>query len=122
MINEIYISKDFKLKEFQCKGGTQEVKVHAQLIALLQILRTKVNKPIIVNSGYRTPEHNKKIGGSKDSFHMKGMAVDISIPKGWTVDSLAELGKQIGFTGIGRYNNFVHFDVRPIKAEWDYRK
>lgn len=121
MINEINISKNFKLREFACKGGTQEVKVHAEMIAKLQLLRERVGKPIIINSGYRTPEHNKRVGGSPTSYHMQGMAVDISIPSGWTVDRIAKLAKDIGFRGIGKYKNFVHLDVRPSVTEWDYR-
>lgn len=121
MINEINISKNFKLREFACKGGSQEVKVHAELVAKLQLLRDRVGKAIVINSGYRTPEHNKRVGGVVDSYHVKGMAVDISIPSGWTVDRIAKLAKDIGFTGIGKYRTFVHLDVRPKLTEWDNR-
>ena len=43
---------------------------------VLDPLREKVGK-IKVNSGYRTPEHNRQIGGSPTSQHIKGEAVDI---------------------------------------------
>lgn len=33
--------------------------------------------PFHINSGFRTPEHNKKVGGDPFSRHLKGMAVDI---------------------------------------------
>ncbi len=44
---------------------------------VLDPLREMIGSPIRVTSGYRTPEHNKKIGGSKNSQHTKGQAVDI---------------------------------------------
>lgn len=44
---------------------------------VLDPLREMINSPIRVTSGYRTPEHNKNIGGSKNSQHTKGQAVDI---------------------------------------------
>ena len=43
---------------------------------ILDPLRAKVGK-IRINSGYRTPEHNAKVGGSPTSQHTKGEAVDI---------------------------------------------
>ena len=36
-------------------------------------------EPIIINSGYRSPELNKKVGGSPTSNHLTGCAVDIRV-------------------------------------------
>lgn len=44
---------------------------------ILQPLREAYGKPIIVTSGYRSPELNKAIGGAKNSQHMRGQAADI---------------------------------------------
>ena len=46
---------------------------------ILEPLRDIVNKPIRVNSGYRSPQVNASVGGSKTSDHCKGMAVDIEV-------------------------------------------
>lgn len=46
---------------------------------ILDPLREKYGKPIIVNSAYRCPELNKAVGGSKTSQHMKGLAADITV-------------------------------------------
>ena len=46
---------------------------------VLQPLRMRYNKSIKVNSGYRSPEVNASVGGSKTSDHCKGQAVDIEI-------------------------------------------
>jgi uncharacterized protein YcbK (DUF882 family) len=46
---------------------------------ILDPLREAYGKPIKVNSGYRCPELNKIVGGSKTSQHVKGYAADISV-------------------------------------------
>jgi uncharacterized protein YcbK (DUF882 family) len=121
------LSKDFKLKEFRSRDGAPFTnEVYQNLIVLaknLQILREYVKKPITINSGYRSPEYNKKIGGASQSQHMKGRAGDIVI-KGMTpaevantIEQLINAGKmQQG--GLGRYPNFTHYDVRGTKARW----
>ena len=45
---------------------------------ILDPLREKYGKPIIVNSGYRSQALNKAVNGSKTSQHMKGLAADIT--------------------------------------------
>jgi hypothetical protein len=47
---------------------------------VLQPVREHFGKPVTINSGYRSPELNSAIGGSKTSDHCKGMAADIEIP------------------------------------------
>ncbi len=45
----------------------------------LEVLRERYGKPIIINSGYRSPQLNKKIGGVPTSNHLTGCAVDIRV-------------------------------------------
>lgn len=45
---------------------------------VLDPLREAWGKPITVTSGYRCPELNRRVGGSRTSHHMRGMAADIS--------------------------------------------
>lgn len=47
------------------------------LIKVLDIIREAWGKPITVNSGFRCLQLNKAVGGSKTSWHLKGMAADI---------------------------------------------
>lgn len=47
---------------------------------VLQPIRDYFAKGVKVNSGYRAPEVNAKVGGSKTSDHCKGQAADIEIP------------------------------------------
>jgi uncharacterized protein YcbK (DUF882 family) len=116
-MNKLKISKNFSLHEFACKDGSNLVKLDEKLIELLQQLRDRAGLPVTVHSGYRTPEHNKEVGGSPKSQHLEGKAADISV-KGWTPKKLAELAEIIGFNGIGLYETFIHVDVRNKKARW----
>lgn len=121
MLNDFYISKNFKLREFECKDGSQLVKIDSQLVAQLQCVRDKCKQPLIITSAYRSVSHNKFVGGSSDSQHLYGKAVDVRTPKGMTVDQFAKLGKECGFKGVGKYTWGCHFDVRTTLTEWDYR-
>ncbi|MDB6183170.1 DUF6127 family protein [Paracoccus fistulariae] len=52
----------------------------------LQALRNRLGKPLIVRSAYRSPEHNRAVGGAMRSKHMDGAAFDIAIvliPEAW---------------------------------------
>jgi uncharacterized protein YcbK (DUF882 family) len=80
------------------------------------VLRDAVGKSISITSGYRSPQHNKKIGGAKDSQHVKGMAADIKVagmtPKevALVIEGLIESGK-MKQGGIGIYPSCVHYDI-----------
>ena len=45
---------------------------------VLDPIRERWGVPIYVNSGYRSPELNKLVGGAKTSYHLRGMAADIT--------------------------------------------
>lgn len=114
------ITNHFKVKEFACRDGSPIVFVESYLVVLLEILRRKIKKPVIITSGYRTPEHNKKIGGAKYSYHMRGCAADI-IVKGMTPKEIAKTLDKIvpdDSCGIIVEESWVHFDTRSNK----YRK
>lgn len=112
-------AEHFTGKEFRCKDGTKEFLFCPNLIEVLERIRKIVNSPVIINSGYRTPEWNTKVGGTKCSYHMKGMAADIVV-KGHTTKEVAKIADEImkNHGGVIRYTNFVHVDVR----EGYYRK
>jgi uncharacterized protein YcbK (DUF882 family) len=113
------IGQHFKVREFACQDGSQVVFVDDYLVSILDILRNQVGKPVYITSGYRTPARNKKVGGAKYSYHMRGMAADIRI-EGMTAKEIAnKLNKIIPFgCGIIVYASWVHVDTRPNK----YRK
>ena len=77
------MTKNFKLKEFECKCGCDmPLEVYENIIKLasqLQFLRDYTGRPITINSAYRCLKHNAKVGGSKTSQHLLGKAADITI-------------------------------------------
>ena len=114
-----YLSENFKESEFMCKGTKTlpEKGIDPKLLELLESVRTHFGAPIKINSGYRSPEHNAKVGGAKNSYHVKGMAADIvvrGVPAKEVYSYLA--GSHYG--GVGRYSRFTHVDVRDGKARW----
>lgn len=113
------VGKHFKVKEFACKDGSQAVFIDTHLVSILDILRNKVGKPVIITSGYRTPEWNAKCGGAKYSYHLRGMAADIRV-EGMTAKEIAKKLNGIvpNECGIIVYDKWVHFDTRSNK----YRK
>lgn len=115
----LLIGRWFRVKEFACKDGSPVVFIDEHLVTILDILREKLRKPVIVTSGYRTPEWNKKCEGAKYSYHMRGMAADIRVEGMKAKDLANELNKIVpDECGIIVYNGWVHFDVRTGK----YRK
>lgn len=119
-MNKIKVSENFSLHEFQCTGAGQihdHVMLDEKLLELLQKLRTRINKPITINSGYRCPSRNAAVAGSPTSQHLYGKAADIAVP-GMSPNAVAAAAEQVGFTGIGTYNTFTHVDVRPAPARW----
>jgi uncharacterized protein YcbK (DUF882 family) len=121
------ITKNFNLNEFNSKcGRPMPANVRANIIELiknLQVLRDEVNRPISITSGYRSPEHNAKVKGAKNSQHIYGLAVDLKV-QGMTpkevvpiIEKLIKDGK-MKQGGIGIYPSWVHYDIRGTKARW----
>lgn len=121
------LTKNFQLAEFACKDGTPVpdnlIPAVTELAKNLQVLRDDIGEAVHLNSAYRTPAYNKKIGGVKDSQHTKGTASDITA-KSYTpkqlaacIEKLIKEGK-MKQGGIGVYPGFVHYDIRGVKARW----
>ena len=113
------VGQYFKVKEFACRDGSQVVFIDDYLCTILDILRNKIGKPIIITSGYRTPWWNANCDGAKYSYHMRGMAADIRV-KGMSAKELANKLNEIvpDECGIIVYSTWVHIDTRTKK----YRK
>jgi len=79
------------------------------------------NEPFQVVSGYRTAKTNAMLrrrsrGVAKNSYHIKGMAVDIAL-KTRSVRQISRAGLSLGAGGVGRYSrsHFVHLDSGPVR-------
>ena len=89
-----------------------------QLAEALENLRSRCgDSPLRILSGYRTPKHNRAVGGAVQSQHLLGRAADI--PYGYATYEEAAMS---GFTGIGTRGPWaVHVDVRlGPTARWTY--
>ena len=62
------------------KNQTHLDNLRRTAVHILQPVRDHFGKPVIVSSGYRSPELNRAIGGSTTSQHSVGEAADFEIP------------------------------------------
>ncbi len=117
---EKMLSANFRVREFACKDGTDQILISDALVELLQAIRDHFDAPVIISSGYRTPAHDKRVGGPGSGYHTKGMAADIYISKIPPVKIAAFAQLQLGKRGgieCGAYSSggYVHVDVRVGK-------
>lgn len=127
-----YVTEHFNVEEFDCKDGTSyphnwiETKLK-NLCKQLEVLRESLgNRKITILSGYRSPEHNKKVGGAKQSYHIQGIAADIRVegikPRvvAERIASLIKDGKMYP-GGLGDYSSWTHYDCRGKNVRWKNR-
>jgi len=117
----------FSPSEFACKcGGDCEPDMDRirHLAWVLHAIRERTGGPIRVNSGYRCPEHNAKVGGVANSQHVQSRAADIVVDGANPRDVAAIINMmmiegEIPNGGIGNYSTFTHVDIRHKPARWD---
>lgn len=123
---EMYLSKHFQLKEFASTNGSKiysdTVKYNPELINKLEQLFSLMQcSKIIVNSGYRTPMHDRAVGGSGTGEHVNGNAADIKVydKNGKVVSSkiVCCIAADLGFGGVAAIKGYTstHVDVRSTK-------
>lgn len=119
---EVKLAPNFKVKEFACKDNADVVFVAPELVDVLQNIRDHFDKPVNIDSGFRTDSYNKRkdVGGATYSQHLYGTAADIRIT-GVAPKDVAAYAESLlsGTGGIGIYSNFVHVDVRRNKSRWN---
>ena len=125
------MTKNFKIKEFECKCECDmPLEVYENIIKLasqLQFLRDYTGRPITINSAYRCPNYNDNvIKGAKHSQHKLGKAADITIQSlkpaevYALIEELIDMGHLLqGGLGLYEEKGFVHYDIRKTKARWN---
>lgn len=121
------LTDNFSLEEFNSKDGAiMPPHVLSNVLKLaqnLQVLRNELGQRITINSGYRSPAHNRKIGGKPQSTHLTGMGADIVVNAvdpfdvAATIERLISEGK-MEQGGLKPYPTFTHYDIRGTKARW----
>jgi uncharacterized protein YcbK (DUF882 family) len=118
--------KYFTLDEFDSPDdlGSGE-NMELEFLLRLDKCRGLAGIPFKINSGYRTQNHNKKIGGDKNSSHTNILcnAVDISATTSVERFKIIQAALSGGFTRIGIGKNFVHLDTDLNKSQniiWHY--
>lgn len=125
MVTHDAITAHFSLDEFMCDGERPPTPLWGNLRTLcarLEILRREIQAPIIITSGWRSPEHNHKVGGAPRSMHLWGAAADIQVRglapsrvMGVIEDLVRKQALPDG--GVGLYAKHVHIDIGP-KRRW----
>lgn len=119
------ISNFFDEKEFECKCGCGLMNMHMSFVQRLDAVRIIYGDEIIISSGCRCAKHNKKVGGSRESSHLEGLAVDIRVKNSVERFHMVEAAMKAGIGRIGVAVNFMHLDGNIYKLTncfWTYRK
>lgn len=116
------IARSFVLDEFECHDGTD---VPDNLLPNVIELASKVLQPvrdvcgpIVVISGYRTPEYNDRVKGAKNSTHLTAEGADVraaQMPHAEfvaTVNDMIQHGRLPRLGGMGVYRTWIHLDIR----------
>jgi len=113
----------FEIDEFaspDCPGSGDRMMLST--LRMLDEARGIASVPFVIESGYRTADHNRAVGGVVESAHLGGWAVDIKYTsEAMAVRIIAAL-TEAGFRRIGKGKTFIHADNDPHKmaAYWDY--
>ena len=124
------LSTNFSKAEFACKCGCgfglEDGDVSAELVILLENIRSDVGGPVRLNSGCRCETHNRNEGGAVHSPHKLGEAADIQVEGGrhrFIVQYAAHIH---GAEGVGTAKTFIHVDTHhsspncPRPSAWSY--
>ena len=98
-------------------------KMDSNFLKLLDEAREVAEIPFIINSAWRSVEKNKEVGGSPNSSHLKGLAVDIHCTDSRSRFIILEALLSVGFNRIGIADTFIHCDLdldKPQKVIWTY--
>ena len=110
---------NFSPAEIACRG-TGKLLINEPALDRLQALRDRLGKPLIIRSAYRSPEHNRAVGGAPASKHMQATAFDIAMSN-HDPAAFEAAARAVGFLGFGYYprSGFMHIDLGPARSWGD---
>ncbi|MBD0416136.1 D-Ala-D-Ala carboxypeptidase family metallohydrolase [Oryzicola mucosus] len=92
------------------------------LVRVLKAAEQRYGKKVVITSGYRNPDRNRRARGAKNSLHMYCAAADVQIPGVSKLELANYFRAMPGRGGVGTYchTNSVHIDVGP-ERDWNWR-
>jgi len=105
-----------KLSEFACPccgNNLIQTNTFTQLLKAREI----AGVPFRINSGYRCEAHNREVGGTEDSSHIKGYAADLHCLYSGSRWKIIDALIKAGFVRIGIGKSFIHADNDPDKDQ-----
>ena len=115
----------FRLSEFDSPDlrGSGANMQHGT-VEMLDKARALAGIPFVINSGFRTERHNRAVGGSENSAHLRGFAADIRCVNRANFEIVAMALIMAGFRRIGVHHSFIHADnddSLPVTT-WQYNR
>ena len=87
-------------------SGQSVANLQSLVASILDPLRAEVG-PLLVTSGYRSPEVNAAVGGSSSSQHLKGQAADI-VPTSSSLDDVVAVLRTMPVDQVIQYSTHIH--------------
>lgn len=124
--SQTQLSEHFNTREWDCHCDCKtDTLVEPELIRKLEVIRSWLDKPIKITSGFRCPIQQQKLRddgrhtAAQTSTHEEGRAADL-----WCDNmpgyELAEIAERAGFFSIGIAKTWIHVDLRPGVRRWVY--
>lgn len=111
----------FKEDEFtRCNPPCKLSDMNEEFMHKLDIARSLCEFPFIINSAYRSVDHEKSHGRTGTSSHCKGLAVDLACSSSVVRFFMLQSLLKVGFRRFGVYPTFLHVDddVSKVSAIW----
>lgn len=119
-LEELYASDTARAKGINNRPTTEAIGNLTRLAyCLLQPLRDKLGKPIIITSGYRSQALNKAIGGTPTSQHCLDTKTEILTPDGWKRNTEISIGDKV--LNYNPTTGLIEEDVVLNKIEYFYK-
>jgi len=114
----MYEPKFFSWSEFDSPDieGSGIANMDHDFVRILDKVREIYGRPIRINSGYRSIERNRLVGGAERSSHLYGVAADLGCDNSRDRHDLLQAIISVGITRMGIHDKFIHVDIDQQKS------